>query len=356
MYTVIPPSNAASASCPNVTFPSGPLDVSAVVDNGPLSQYGWVDQCTDISVTPRNGTPPYYFTVAPALHPPYNISSNDNRSLNWTISLSWAAPFFISVVDSSGNSWSNGPLHSGGFGPTTCLVGFDSSRRTRVDLAVVIGVGVGGAVAGLLVGIGSGSLLARKRRRAHAETFLEFNSGQNSLQDAALHHLNTTSQYSPVPSMPTPEAAASLGTGHKSYNSLMHRLTQDSANYHIEPFVMPSPEDGRQMTAQLPVPSDTTSPAESSTGANQAAVGNQLVPPGQVYVVHHDGGRPPVTVYHQEGARVIELPPVYDESSPSRSGVGSDGRISAARNESTEGSTLQPRQAGQTRKDIGGNS
>ena len=30
-------------------------------------------------------------------------------------------PFFISLTDSTGLSWANGPLHSGGGGPTACL-------------------------------------------------------------------------------------------------------------------------------------------------------------------------------------------------------------------------------------------
>ena len=31
--------------------------------------------------------------------------------------------------------------------------------------------------------------------------------------------------------------------------------------------------------------------------------------PRQVYVLHHDSGLPPVTIYHQEGTEVVELPP-----------------------------------------------
>lgn len=83
MYTVIPSNSSATPSCANVTFPS-PLQVDATVVNGPMSQYGWIDQvrpfcppafltgclnnssaqCTDISLVPRNGTPPYTMTVS----------------------------------------------------------------------------------------------------------------------------------------------------------------------------------------------------------------------------------------------------------------------------------------------------
>jgi len=43
--------------------------------------------------------------------------------LNWTVSLSWASSFFVSVVDSAGNAWANGLLHSGGSSSSACLSG-----------------------------------------------------------------------------------------------------------------------------------------------------------------------------------------------------------------------------------------
>jgi len=58
--------------------------------------------------------------VAPALHPPFKIVSNDMNPINWTVSLSWASPFFISLTDADNLAWSNGPLHSGS-GSDTCL-------------------------------------------------------------------------------------------------------------------------------------------------------------------------------------------------------------------------------------------
>lgn len=77
-YTVIPPTS--TPTCGNVTFPPQ-LGVAAVVDNGPMSQYGWVDQvsarsffinifltrprqCTDIQLTPTNGTAPFTLTAS----------------------------------------------------------------------------------------------------------------------------------------------------------------------------------------------------------------------------------------------------------------------------------------------------
>jgi hypothetical protein len=104
---VIPP--LSTPNCTNVTFPPN-LQVDATVDNGALSQTGWIDQCTDISILPKNGTAPYTLTIAPALHSPYNITSNDMSSINWTDSLNYASEFYVGLYESDGNMWSNGPL------------------------------------------------------------------------------------------------------------------------------------------------------------------------------------------------------------------------------------------------------
>jgi hypothetical protein len=48
--------------------------------------------------------------------------------------------------------------------------------------------------------------------------------------------------------------------------------------------------------------------AYSNTQSDGSASGTQQTP--HVYVVHHDGGRPPVTVF-TAGAGVTELPPQY---------------------------------------------
>lgn len=45
----------------------------------------------------------------------------------------------------------------------------------------------------------------------------------------------------------------------------------------------------------------------------------------QVYVVHHDSGRSPVTVYAADGTEVVELPPRYNDSGANTTGVSSTG-------------------------------
>jgi hypothetical protein len=65
-------------------------------------------------------------------------------------------------------------------------------------------------------------------------------------------------------------------------------------------------------------PADAVSTSGLSDPADQSRRTN-------VYVVHHDGGRAPVTVYTQEGADVVELPPRYPEGSSTTSPPGSEG-------------------------------
>ncbi len=56
--------------------------------------------------------------------------------------------------------------------------------------------------------------------------------------------------------------------------------------------------------------------AHESIAPSQAGSGGSRAQSGQVYVVHHDGGRAPVTVYHETGTEVVELPPRYAEDGP----------------------------------------
>ncbi|KAF8973517.1 hypothetical protein BDZ97DRAFT_374532 [Flammula alnicola] len=252
-YTVIPAST--SSTCANVTF-YPQLGVTAIVDNGPMSQYGFIDQCTDISLMPTGGTPPYTLTVAPALHPPYNITSFD-KPINWTVSLNWAMPFFISLADSNGSLWSNGPLHAGGGGTVACLAGNVTSSR-HVKVPVAVGVSFAGLIVGILAGTGGVLLFLKRHSKKQSGGFV-------ALSD------------------PTP-------------SSFWHRIMEQSSTQNrVEPF-------------RMPVTSE-----EGSTGQNQ------------VYVLHHDSNASPVTILHQNGTEIVELPPRYLVSSPSESEAPSEG-------------------------------
>lgn len=135
--------------------------------------------------------------------------------------------------------------------------------------------------------------------------------------------------------------------------------------YHIEPYVPPTDADfNRRMASHSPYDRSfgtgfddaghsrslslsqdhTRSPAASVASPSSTAPPNTppapappnmpLVPPqrplssevrghSQVYVVHHDSGRAPVTVYGPDGTEVVELPPRYVDSGGSTVGSSS---------------------------------
>lgn len=307
LYTVIPNSNANATSpisCQNVTYPTSAMNVNAAVVSGAFSQYGWIPQCTDIEVQPKNGTPPFTFTIAPTLHPPLNITSTTASPMNWTVSLSHGAPFFIAVEDSQGNVWAQGPLHSGDNEDTSCLninhTG-EGSGTSSSNIGEVIGAAAGGIVVGLLVG-GVGMLVFRRRRSRRSSEF------PHPRKD------------SPELGMGTPREVTGITSG--------GNLGPGGLEYIVEPFSIPgsSPSD-----PSVPLlPGGSTSPpssppdalSASGSSADQSSRGGRQ----NVYVVHHDGGRAPVTVYTAEGAEVVELPPRYADG-----GSSSDGRSAIER-------------------------
>lgn len=66
-------------------------------------------------------------------------------------------------------------------------------------------------------------------------------------------------------------------------------------------------------------PSSTVPPGSpENIAAPSRALSNEARSTSQVYVVHHDAGRPPVTVYTADGTEVVELPPRYNESAAGR--------------------------------------
>jgi len=64
-FTVTP----GNTGCQNVTFPTR-LGVTATVSKtetqaeGTLSQFGWIEECSDIQLQPTDGQPPYVMTVS----------------------------------------------------------------------------------------------------------------------------------------------------------------------------------------------------------------------------------------------------------------------------------------------------
>ncbi|CAL1696179.1 unnamed protein product [Somion occarium] len=347
IYTVYPSRNVTLDSddpptCHDVPMPQTSLGVVAAVSNGPLSQYGWVDQCTDLSVTPLNGTPPYIFTVAPALHPPFNVSLPNYDTFNWTVSLSYGMPFFISMVDSAGLAWSYGPLHSGGNGPTDCLsvIGSSSPKKSVTSLTA-IGTGIGGLVSGVVIGLLAPFCFSwyrgRQRKRPIAVQRLSSSSplipmlsrgdytdlptapARSSSRNQIFRESNY--QIEPFRMSPDHEFGArrvatdgAVGTT-GSWGSSSSRPTTGQSSFHPRSQSEPMPSQSPVPSTSSPVPivpppQSVASPGDMSYPPSSPVGGR---PPSHVYVVHHDGGRAPVTVYAEDGTEIVELPPRYPE-------------------------------------------
>ena len=120
--------------------------------------------------------------------------------------------------------------------------------------------------------------------------------------------------------------------------------------YLVEPFAMPTgspsspPSDpsapllqgGNVTSPAITSRTDAVSTSGSSEPADRQGARN-------VYVVHHDGGRAPVTVYTDAGAEVVELPPRY---APGSTNTPSETRSASSR----EANMNRRREPGATRK------
>jgi hypothetical protein len=337
MMTVVASTTTTNPSCTNVTFPATPLDVTGTVIDGPFAQYGWIPQCSDLQLKPNNGTPPYTFTYATTLHPPYNITSNSMDAVNWTVPLSWASSFFVSVVDSAGNSWARGPLHSGSSNdpkqPPTCLSQISEAIATPgptsskgIKPVAAAGAGVGGIFVGLLLGLIPTYYCMRGRvKKAQEESELR----EKSLANLNYQSPNVTVTRPGLRPLSNPSVSVSShvysSTGGEPTRLSMAATTLGNreTRYQTEPFRMPvddaplSPSGGNYLN-----PSDDGSiypstDVDSQAGSRVAGSSQAGAPENrnQVYVVHHDGGRAPVTVFTPDGTQVVELPPQYQGGS-----------------------------------------
>jgi len=256
-YVVTPPRNASHSCTSDFGVPST-LSVQGSTENGPLTQYGWPDQCTTVSLNAHNGTPPFIMTVAPSLHPPLNLTFDNFGHMSWTITLGWAMQFWISLVDSKGALWTYGPLHSGGNGPTDCLHLAGNSLNVQPSMpssqslppGKVVGIAIASAIFGMLLILATQWVFGQRNGRR-----------------------------------PTTD----LGDG--------------VIQVHPTPGVEPYHVDLARSQSHVLIPN-----TEASTRQLQRN-------DSQVYVVHHDAGGIPVTIY-TGGRDVEELPPHYIPTSP----------------------------------------
>jgi hypothetical protein len=185
--------------------------------------------------------------------------------------------------------------------------------KSSSHLGEIVGAAVGGIVVGLVVGA-AGLLVFRQRRRSRR----------------AKEH--------PQPRKDSPELGMGVPRDVQAITS-GGNLGPGGLEYIVEPFSIPGSSPSDPSVPLLPAgsasppssPPDALSASGSSNPSSGSRGGRQ-----NVYVVHHDGGRAPVTVYTQEGAEVVELPPRYAD------GSSSDGRSAI---EQRRDPAAQPRKA-----------
>ena len=133
-----------------VPSPSETLNVKIEHPAGDLASNGWPLSCTDIRVTPLNGTAPYSLLVAPAYHPPLEFQGNG--AMNYTVRLSHGQAFMLGLFDSAGNSWAYGPLHAGHNDNVQCLGVNNGQSLPSAGGSIGIGALAAGVVGAFVVG------------------------------------------------------------------------------------------------------------------------------------------------------------------------------------------------------------
>lgn len=133
----------------------------------------------------------------------------------------------------------------------------------------------------------------------------------------------------PVSTTSPRESNAELLSAHRSRSTGRVPLLPGTG-YEVEPFRLPdaptsdvgsSSQNGENTDEPVTSRQSHMSHAQrrtSSAGSSGTRSPGTSARP-HVYVVHHDGGRAPVSVYTPEGTEVVELPPRYHGGSPSPS-------------------------------------
>ncbi|KAG9017192.1 hypothetical protein FRB90_001411 [Tulasnella sp. 427] len=291
-----------AGQCANFSFPATTLSVESSA-----GQYAWIPSCTDLVLKPKSGTPPYTFTVAPALHPPFNITTVGSEGVTWRVQLQWAVPFFVSLTDSTGLTWSYGPLHAGQ-GDESCLV----SLGPHASIAALIGTAIGALVLGAAFTV-LALFLVDRRRNTPRGTWIpfQFMGGKSPL--VATPYLDAPYSEGDTTQLLRTGSHYDLGYG--------DRRDQNASSATMSSFGQTTPRSGPALAIPYrtePFDPNTLNPSRPGTEPGSPAGGIPGSPEerrSQVYVVHHDNGPAPVSIYAPDGAEVVELPPVYSGSS-----------------------------------------
>lgn len=182
---------------------------------------------------------------------------------------------------------------------------------------VSVGVTVGSAVGAFVVGALIASLIFffvfRKRRGHHTRPSLDLKGRSSSDLRPTPYidgEMGTRGLYSPLNTYDgthttgTPHSVARGGS--RSSHGIEDIPTLASTGYQAEPFDPTALSSSGRRTA-----AGTQRSSSPPMSPGEGAVRAERDTRSQVYVVHHDGGRAPVTIMTSDGAEVVELPPGY---------------------------------------------
>jgi hypothetical protein len=169
-----------------------------------------------------------------------------------------------------------------------------ASAKKNPPPVVSIGAGVGGLALGLLVGILSAYCIMRRKGQKLQEEF-------DKSRVVEVASTTVLARDRPMSTSSRPTLSYMDGSNASATNVPINRKGRIApSQYQVEALVLPG-EGARH-----------TSPSAPETVASQSEIGHSTTSNQErVYVVHHDSGRPPVTVYTGSGTEVVELPPSY---------------------------------------------
>lgn len=165
---------------------------------------------------------------------------------------------------------------------------------------------------GLIVGLLGALFLCLRDKRKHMRK-----ESLSNLQGISIYVPSFGSRYQAIPNSSDP---VETSLGHSTSPGFSNRVNRQAADsqYQVEPFVLPSAIGDVHSSSPTFAPTQPPSNPSLRSPSSVPDQGTQRNPGRQVYVVHHDGGGAPVTVFTQEGAQVVELPPGYPEDAVER--------------------------------------
>lgn len=207
-------------------------------------------------------------------------------------------------------------------GDTTC-----SPHSRKVPIRTTVGAAVGGVVFGVLVALSAAFVIDKrrtneKRRGQEREPIPFFSADDGGRYDSLASQLSPPADERSLPgAMPRHSPVSNQRSiGAPSLTSTATTLPQE---YTVEPYYPqnPTPLEPRHSVTSSDVaaqpPRQSGNDYQDTHGRTTSGSASVPVPEhpdrggSQVYVIHHDSGRAPVSVITSRGTEVVELPPGY---------------------------------------------